>query len=502
MRFIKYIFILSLFSPAIGFSEESVNLCSSSFVSAEIKLEKDLQAIRNSPQEPLLKEQGFKPSYYAGVDQAREFNRVHEYLREIQADLERTHISYFADQVEKTISDFERGLRKQKNITEDPEYDIKDPNFLEKRLEVLEAFKREARKRVENQDVTYEWWINFNTKLSILATPETLKHIPASRYTTSAGRIKMGVEIEYNKKLAQAIKKVMNSYPKTEKKSQSFQNLKKRFKNLNPKELFSGENYTSQELEGMLSKLISMLDKIDDKVETLRNKIGKAQIEIIKEDDWYNIDVLQLREGIEEIISNGILSPYNAGGRIRLSLTADPDTSLIFEEFPEKMIFFTTGELGIMAFNTLGNNSYFAGVSGELENVVDGSRMNSLEYLHHDIDHASTVAVVPEILPKEFFERVGNISNKSDREKFELALFIYRHEDGYINNNHSQSALEEMMTNDDHADIGLGFKDRWLDPDYFQGLLPDDVNVTDESEVKSFLRESATVFGGILSNLN
>ena len=500
MKFIKYIFILSLFSPAIGFSEESINLCSSSFVSAEIKLEKDLQAIRNSPQEPLLKEQGFKPSYYAGVDQAREVNRLHEYLREIQADLERTHIPYFADQVKKTISDFERGLRKQ-NVTGD-RYKIKDPKFLEKRLKILDDFKQEARRRVENQDVTYVWWINFNTKLSILASPEALQHILASRYTTSAGRVKMGVEIEYNKKLAQAIKKVMDSYPKTEKKSQFFQNLKKRFENLNPEELFSGRIYTSVELEGMLSELISMLDKIDDKVETLRNRIRKAQIEIIKEDDWYNIDVLQIREGIEELISsNGILSPYNAGGRIRLSLTADPDTSLIFEEFPEKMIFFTTNELGIMAFNKLGNNSYFAGVSGDLEHVADGSRVDSLEYLIHDIDHASTALDTSiENLSEETFERVGNISNKSDREKFELALFIYRHEDGGINNNHSQSALEEMMINDDHADIG--FEDRWLDPDYFQRLLPDDVNVTDESEVKSFLRESATVFGGILSNLN
>ena len=68
---------------------------------AEIKLEQDLEKIKNSPEERLLETQGFKRSYYAGVDQAREFNRVGEHLREIKADPKHTHIPYFADQIEK-----------------------------------------------------------------------------------------------------------------------------------------------------------------------------------------------------------------------------------------------------------------------------------------------------------------------------------------------------------------------------------------------------------------
>ena len=489
MGFIKYIFILSLFSPAIGFSAESVNLCSSSFISAEqlrrnlnaeIRLEQDLQAIRNSPQEPRLIEQGFKPSYYAGVDQAREFDRLHEYLQEIQADPKSTHIPYFADQVEKTISDFERGLRKQ-NVTGD-KYKIKDPKFLEKRLKILEDFKKEARRRVENQDVTYDWWIKFNTKLSLLASPEALQHIPESRYTSPVERVKMGIEIEYNKKLAQAINKVMNSYPETEKRSQSFQNLKKKFENLNLEELFSGEDYTSQELESMLSELESKLDSMD-------NKKGAIQIEMMKEDDWYNIDVLQIKEGIEEIMSNGIQTPmYDT------KINEVVFTDLMSKEFPEKVLFFTTDELGIMAFNTLGENAHFVSLSADLEKMVDGNGMNSLEYLLHDVSHANVSSSAGVELPKEIFDRVNNISNKSDREKVNLAIFMYRHEAGNLGNNHSQSALEDMM-------FGFLRLDRWFNPKDLQGLLPDSVDVKDRSEVKSFLRETATLFGKILSDL-
>ena len=105
---------------------------------ASRKLEQDLQAIRNSPQERLLREQGFKRSYYAGVDQTREFNAVAEHLRKIKADPKRTHIPYFADQVEKTIADFEQAFRK---------HNQDNPEFLEERLKILEELKKEARKK-------------------------------------------------------------------------------------------------------------------------------------------------------------------------------------------------------------------------------------------------------------------------------------------------------------------------------------------------------------------
>ena len=366
---------------------------------AGIRLEQDLQAIRNSPQEPLLIEQGFKPSYYAGVDQAREFNRLHEYLREIQVDPNRTHIPYFADQVEKTISDFERGLRTQ-NITGDLIYHrMTYPEFLEKRLKILEDFKKEARKRVENQDVTYDWWAKFNTKLSILASAKILLHRLASRFIT--------------------FKKV---------------------------------------------------------------------------DDLYFVDVLRIREEIEEMMSGGV--SFYVGEKEFMTV----NDALVFKEFPEKMMFFTTDELGIMAFNTLGNNAHFAGLSGYLENTKDGVKDSCpFWYLKHDFVHVGFSVELPEGVS----DRMNNISNKSDRKKAELALFIYRHEGGGgSHNNHSQSALEEMMLLSNPSLSYRTMMERWLDPDDLQRFLPDGMNVKDELEVQSFLRDSATVFGGILSDLN
>ena len=104
-------------------------------------------------------------------------------------------------------------------------------------------------------------------------------------------------------------------------------------------------------------------------------------MEIIKEDDWYNMDVLQIKEGIEEIISNGIQSPFDPK-EIQI-----PFSSRIFKEFPKTMMFFTTDELGIMAFNELGDHSHFVGLFGGSEKIVDSIRMDSFAYFTHDVLH-------------------------------------------------------------------------------------------------------------------
>ena len=476
-------------------------------LNAGIKLEQALQAIRNSPQEPLLREQGFKASYYAGVDQAREFNRVYEYVQEVQADPESTHIPYFADQVEKTISDFERDLRTQTVTIGDSirlgthVVVIRDPQLQEKRLRILEDFKKEARRRVENQDVTYNWWVKFNTKLSLLASLDTWQHIIASRYTHPVERVKMGVEIEYNKKLAGRLAEKLNS---TKSDSEEIRQMRRKLKSLNPEDLFFGERYTSQELESLLFEWgvqdSDLAREIQDEsfpssIEELREKQVKSiefdikdiQIEIIKEEDWYNIDVLPIKEGIEEIISNGIPSPFVPQEIRILSI------NIISREFPKTMMFFTTDELGIMAFNELGDNSHFIGLFGGSEKRVDDKRMDSFQYLTHDVGHAESSISWRKRnieLAKEVFDRVNNIPNKSGREKAALALFIYRHEVGDRKNDLSQSAIEHMMFDE---------RLQWLKPGDLQGLLPNGVDVKDEAEVESFLRASAHRFREILS---
>ena len=131
---------------------------------ANAKLEERLQNIRSSSEESWLEEQGFKRSYYVGVDQAREANEVAKHLRAINADPEKTHIPYFSDQIDKTISDFEQAFRK---------HNQDNPKFLEERLAILEEIKKEAQQRIKDQNVTYDWWANFNLRLPMIATKDS-----------------------------------------------------------------------------------------------------------------------------------------------------------------------------------------------------------------------------------------------------------------------------------------------------------------------------------------
>ena len=163
----------SLFSIIFHFSAASAEFCEPLFSGqtaetieqvlkqAEKKLEGDLKSIRNSPQEPFLKKFGFSLLYYTGVDQAREFRRVRKYLLEIKADPEKTHIPYFADQINKTIIGFEKGFK----------YQNQHKLMYEEHLKLLEDYKKEAYQRMRDLNVTYIWWADFNYKLSTLGNP-------------------------------------------------------------------------------------------------------------------------------------------------------------------------------------------------------------------------------------------------------------------------------------------------------------------------------------------
>ena len=118
----------------------------------------ELEQIRNTQEEAHLKARGFKPSYYSGVDQAREFARVGEYVRNINADPYTTHIPYFANRIDSIIRNVERNIRSGEKLD----------STIEK-LRILEGFKEEAQQRIDSKKVTYEWWILFHLRLFILA---------------------------------------------------------------------------------------------------------------------------------------------------------------------------------------------------------------------------------------------------------------------------------------------------------------------------------------------
>ena len=351
---------------------------------ADKELEKALRKIRKSPEEPVLKVQGFKPTYYKGVDQAREFNEVAKYLRAIQADPEKTHISYFASQIEKTLTDFEKSLR---------QHNQDKPEFLAERLKLLEALKTEAQRRVADQNVTYNWWADFNLRLSMI--------------TLNSDLIR-----EY-------------------------------------KQLISGHKQISEE-------------------------------------SFFN------------------LSLTNVGG---LNYFAQNK-----KYFPQKVMFFTTDELGIMAFNKLEDRSYFIGVSG-IPVVADGKEMSPLELFSHDIDHA--VAGAKWLPHNILLKRIESISSRSDREKAEAAFFIYRHEveHEYLFRSLKLSDYNKIRLvsaflpksrqliadiHRDTLDMMLKKEFKFLVPHNLQEMLPENVNVHNKEEVKVFVTESASVFADIL----
>ena len=457
-------------------------------IRASRKLEQDLHTIRASPEEPLLEEQGFKVTYYRGVDQARESNAVARYLRTINADPKTTHIPYFADQIDKTISDFEQAFRK---------HNQDNPEFLEERLAILEEIKKEARKRVADQNVTYDWWTNFNLRLPIIAEESDfiLKLLKAKFNKNALARQEAGIEIPYNKKLSQKIEEVISSYPEEKKRSETFQRLQKEFEQLNPEEVLTEGAYTSQKLETIMSNLTDIRTTVDSRQEIL--------YKIAEEKGWHNIYNLTTYEETQ-----GLLSEIK-GSNVLQNNTFIRGYSYTKEKFPEEIMFFTAEELGVMAFNKLEGKSYFVGISGNPE-VADGLKMSTFRFFEHDLMHMSALSMGE--VPEKILERIDNIPSKSDREKAELALFMYRHEEGerdfsshtrITEINFSQPQMRQSIVNDIKEDAQRMMtsgetKNRFFDPDDLQEVLPDSVNVNNKEEVERFLTESADVFADIL----
>ena len=380
---------------------------------ANRKLEQDLHTIRASPEEPGLKAQGFKPEYYRGVDQAREFNEVARYLRTINADPKKTHIPYFADQIDKTISDFEQAFRK---------HNQNNPEFLEERLAILEEIKKEARKRVTDQNVTYDWWTNFNFRLSMTAQ-ESDKSILGKR------------------------------------------NLKR-----------------------------------------LQKKFRRSSLN--NENVYDPFDALKTHEGTQELLSG--ISAMESLPLMRMKNFID-----LKKNFPEKIMFFSTeDELGVMAFNKLEDKSYFVAVSGSPVTADGVKEYKPFYFFLHDVGHIFTSGInLKKKISKNIIDRINSISNPLDREKAELAFFMYHHELGhrtfskslrryYSDNKIRRFPLSRSKLRFDTVNSAQKMmsseSERFLDPDDLQGMLPDSVNVNNKEEVERFLTESADVFADIL----
>ena len=385
---------------------------------------------------------------------------------------------------------------------------------------------------MEDQNVTYDWWSTFNFRLPVLASSDinvVIRRINQFRiqdkFRDPAERVKAGIEIAYNTKLAREIKEMIHSRMRESRRGffkrarVSLKKMKKNLKQLDPKKvLFEGE-YTSRELERMEMEILGMDRELFFDNTITGTKVNIIIGEVVDEKIWVN-DVLRTHEEMQEFLS------YFSKNNIPFYVALNTEQVNIHQfirtkqQFPDEIMFFTTDELGIMAFNKLEDHSHFVGVSGS-PIVADALERNSFDFFGHDLGHATQGKILRLENFKKISERIDNISNKEDREKAELALFMYRHEIAYglfgisghadvgvsdytsIDTNLlSPSELSQLRADaKEYARENIykeyffgGPVSRFLDSEDLQEMLPESVNINNPEEVKNFLNEAVGIF--------
>ena len=104
--------------------------------------------------EAQLAEQGYKASYTEGLDQMNEWAAVRRRIQELKANPRTTHIEYFADQIPNHIAHIRKGLDSLADESKNSQ------------LKTLKKLEEEAQEAIRDEEVTYEWWLKFNTKLT------------------------------------------------------------------------------------------------------------------------------------------------------------------------------------------------------------------------------------------------------------------------------------------------------------------------------------------------
>ena len=107
-----------------------------------------------------LKAKGFENHYTAGMDEVHRMQVIAHALRGNQVDPDRTHIEDFAAQVEGHIAFFNRPGRLTERESQFPSLKKQMPD-----RGAMKTLSREARQRVKEQKVTYNWWMQWNLKM-------------------------------------------------------------------------------------------------------------------------------------------------------------------------------------------------------------------------------------------------------------------------------------------------------------------------------------------------
>ena len=112
-------------------------------------------------EEAALRKQGYRPIFTDGLDEIKfqlgVGKRIRKEAIEGIFDPQGTHVPEFEKKVKDTLKSIENGIKQQ-------------GSDVQERLRILKDFRTEADNKLENQ-VTYRWWVRFNLRLSVLATP-------------------------------------------------------------------------------------------------------------------------------------------------------------------------------------------------------------------------------------------------------------------------------------------------------------------------------------------
>lgn len=155
---LSILYILGLSYPlALGltcessFTEKSVHPVKKRLHSSELLLPE------KSREEEALQSQGYNSFWTRGLNEANEWLALKEQFTKLRVDPQVTHIDYFADKIPMHIEYIKKGILSQSQKNE--------------RLKALELLEKEAEKAVQEQKVTYNWWIHFNYSLSKVLSP-------------------------------------------------------------------------------------------------------------------------------------------------------------------------------------------------------------------------------------------------------------------------------------------------------------------------------------------
>ena len=110
---------------------------------------------------------GLRSVFTKGRDEGVRLQNLGEGLRKANINPFTTHVVNFSNQIDRHISFIREGLYRQNSR-------------LIERLEILNNFEKEAKERQKNHDVTYAWWLLWNYRLSILASPSLPKTMQTS----------------------------------------------------------------------------------------------------------------------------------------------------------------------------------------------------------------------------------------------------------------------------------------------------------------------------------